>query len=75
MTNPESFRFSLHHNQTLLDSRRGNLVGTEEAMGCRTEESWFSSQLLKGMAHGSRAHTASYSRSTGGSFPGDKASY
>jgi len=70
----------LDPNQTLLDSCRGNVVRTEQAMECLTEELWFSSRLRKGNfphfePHGSRAHPASYSRSIGASFPGDKAWY
>jgi len=42
ITNPESFRFSLDPNQTLLDSCRGNVVGTEQAMCCPTAERQFS---------------------------------
>jgi len=78
ITNPESFRFGLDPNQTLLDSCRGNVDGTEQTMSCPTEEPWFSSQLRKGRfphsePHGSRAQPVSYPRSIGGSFPGDKA--
>jgi len=77
ITNPQSFRFSLDPNQTLLGSCRGNVVGTEHAMGCPTEESRFSSRLRKSNfpqsePHGSRSTQSPIQKVSADLSPGIK---